>query len=1152
MAAPASAFVSSLFDQLATYIANGTSVTDIQNDLTNNCGVPSAVASMIAQALVNGGKIDYTGQPTNLGDLLNPFLPSPAPTALTNITVDDLSFACDLTDQSFEFDGSATVPLTLAGQSASWSPALSVSSAVQDGNRDNEGTLSSSFTLGTLNLDAEYDFSSDSQTLTADISAASGQLSLQSLCSGFGLTMPSLWGGVSDISLTDAALELDMSGETDTVQITAQYSAGSLLSGDAFAMVINNDTGWTLVFGAELGTNFSNFPVIGSIGSAVLPTDLTAALATDSAAASVVISTGAIQNLIIPDANNSFANYPAISFAGAGLMFAALLDLSSGGSGTCTGSLANFNNPPPKQGEQPTNYDTSILITADLTPSVVTLTAELGSRTLYDCGKLELTLSIFLAATPTIQIQSSITVCNVAFDMSIDLTAEELFCILKLQSTGGITLPNPLQNVQIDSIQGVIGIDFDKAEAEVGMAAVFAFNNAPTGTSSNSVISSLVPHGTSSASAGQVPAPSEWECALIVGIDADLIPDIDLALLSINQINLGDACGFLCPAVPSGVTQALNGIQLNNILIYWCDTLPGNFAALNLTLPDGTALGTGFIFQGGLSWGSFSAFAGINVTSSGCSGNLSVSPINIPSGGGILSITGDGPGQNGVTAGGPIVQFNTNPSSGQYFTASWTVKLLDVFNGSADVTVTSTELDFTVTANAGLLISGDIQCQLDPAQGWFNFQCSGSLDDNYSVDLDIAGFQETISLGQYDFLASVSVDVNDDGISGSLDATFEFGGINLSVPTVSVDGSWSSAEDLVDSICDQIKNYSSTIFNDFVGEMENLGQKFEKDIEHLEDYFTEFVDWFWGDNKKKNPAYFKNYALVQGSGPAVFEVYDMKLRFVPDWTTLSFLDPKGKNTITQNMDPVLALLPQDTVMVPSRVNGTVFQDQSGNFYLSLSDGYYTPQSGPNNEKKNTPNSAKYSVQNATAFLQRSTCLTEFLAFQVNQYGAGMQSASNDIDNIDDNKLLQSKTSIQSMFQTLANVMVIQGDGGGQECSLFLDGIRYVLAGGWTTVYFMSFCTSGYSATKIPQAAYDGIPEYALPEGIAIAPKQLYRSNVQSQTTVYWASNDGAYTLHPINQAYYDQNFPGQAWTRIPDEFLWSLRMGNWLYGTVGG
>ncbi len=1133
MSSPSPAFASSLFDTVANYLqqlSNGqTDQQTIENDLQTYL-VPSDVATMIAQALVKGEKVELaTGQSTTLGALLNPFLPSqyPVPEAWTNIPVGNLSFTCtgDVTDPSFEFDGSATIPLTLAGQSVTWSPALSVSSAVQDGSRDNDGSLISSFTLGTLDLGGEYDFSSDSQTFTADVSAASGQLSLQSLCGAFSLTMPSLWEGVSDISLTSASLQLDMSDDgTDTLQITAQYSAGSL-SGDAFATVINDDGAWKLVFGGDLGTNFSNFPVIGS--------DLQAPL--DLAAAFAIVSTDAISNFSIPVAASSpFENYP-ITMA-AGVMIAALIDLSNP-SGTCATNLANFNNPP--QAANSTPASDNILVTADLTAGAATLTADLGSKTIYSYT-LDLTLSIIFATTVTIQLSSSLTVSGMTFGVSIDLTAEVLLIDLSLQSSDGIQLQLSdssyfPSNVYINSIQGVLGIDFEKFEAEAGIAAVFGFNASPSGVPSTNLVKSLLPAPTSRAS-GQVPAPSKWECALIAGAELETLIDIDLVLLSIDQISLADICSILCPGVSADAAQALNGISLNNILLYWCDDLPGNFAALNLTLPGyGTDLPTGFIFQGGLTWGSFSAFAGITVVSSGCSGSLSVSPISI---GSILSISGAGIDQTGVTTNGPIVTFNTSGSPA-YLYANWEVKLLDVpLAGATTVQVTSTELDFSIDAKIGSLASGSFDCQLDPAQGWFNFQCSGTFDDShYSVPIASGVYNQNISLEGSSFSASFSVTVDNDNVAWTVDATLQYLGLSLSVPGFKGDFALGTVDDVLKGVWHAILANVDSVFANVLNDIQALGKDIGKLFNDVVKDIQRFVDWLSGHPSK--PGYLQNNAiLISDAGDVYFEVESMRLRWVPDDTTLQAIDPKRKHTFSQNMDPVIAGLKQDTVMVPSRVDGTMFQLQDGGKWFLIASGYRGGTSGPT-----VP--SLYVIQNADWFQARCNGPVK-VAWQVNQYGGGNQSAFGDMFFIPYNDPLKDLTDGTGAIQSDAP----QGSANHGSISLFIDGIRYHFGGNlWSGSSLVTWPGKSTAVVTIPDIAYSAMPQYqglGVPGNdytIDIQQGSLYKSD--QQTAIYYASmgSDGLIRgLYWINLNQWASIWKMAAPILFPDAFWQCLRV----------
>ena len=194
---------------------------------------------------------------------------------------------------------------------------------------------------------------------TITFSTAQASVTLEPLCAAFGFTAPTLPSVlVGNISGGITSLTIDVNNPALEMVGTC---TGILPASDPcvfFAAAIDDpENGWALVFGGDLETNFSNFPVIGSPGLAI-PLDL--------AAAFLVVSTGGISDYSIPDQGNFFANYP-ITFTQAGVMIAALLDLTTNpGKTTCSTNLAYFNNPPQTPQSQPESGN--ILITADLKP----------------------------------------------------------------------------------------------------------------------------------------------------------------------------------------------------------------------------------------------------------------------------------------------------------------------------------------------------------------------------------------------------------------------------------------------------------------------------------------------------------------------------------------------------------------------------------------------------------------------------------------------------------------------------------------------------------------------------------------------------------------------------------------------------------------
>jgi hypothetical protein len=968
------------------------------------------------------------------------------------------------------------------------------------------------------------------------------QPTLEPLCAAFGFTAPTLPTALAgNISLGITSFAIDVTNPALQITGTCTGVLPASAPCNFFVSATDDlDNGWALVFGGDLQARFSNFPIIGSADLSV-PLDL--------AAAFLVVSTGGITNYTVPDSANSFANSPISFSGGGGVMIAAMLDLSNVSSGTCGGNLAYCNNPPQTQEAQPQSEN--ILITADLNATEATLTAALGSRTLYNWSNnsaqaavtLDLTLSLIFAGSVTIQLTSSLTVRNMTFGVSIDLSEETLLFDLSLTSSGGIQLELPdyqyfPSNVYINSIQGLLGIDFEKCEAEVGIAAAFSFGAPPSSTSSTDLVTSLLPTNNNPVS-GNVPAPSAWECALIVGLDPETLIDIDLVLLSIDQVSLFDICGLLLPpnTLPSDIAQVLNGISLNNILFYWCDDLPGNFAALNLSLPGyGTDLPTGLIFQGGLTWGSFSAFAGITVDSSGCSGSFSVSPFSI---GSILSISGGGTGWTGpngqtIGANGPEVEFNTTGSPNPYIYANWAVTLLDLGSVSALVTVTSTELDFSIDAQIGSMADASFDCQLDPAQGWFSFQCSGTFDDSnsgYGVGINTGPYNETIQLSGLDFSASFSVTVNGSDVSWTVEGTLKYYGLSLSIPSFTGDFLLGTVEDVLKAVWRAILASVDSVFSNILNEIRNLGKDFVHFVDKVVDDVKAFFNWVTGG--KNLPSWSNPGSYLESAGGVYFEVVDdngIKLQFVPA-STFPVVNPNNHN-VFQNMDPVIAAQPQD-VMLPDVTNGTVFQRRDDGQWFVVAWNYKSGNSG-------TEVAAVYPIQNFSnpgGFQQRCTGPVE-VAWQVNPYGGGNQSA--------DEQIHQAVTTNGTLNGFKNGIGAIASDATSGpnygSISLFIDGIRYHI--GPNLWYPLGVNGHFETPSTIPDAAYSGLPQYqglgSNDYTIDVQQGNLYKSDAQQ--AIYYASmgSDGLTTgLYYIDYNQWVSIWKAAAPILIPDAF-WEL------------
>ena len=394
---------------------------------------------------------------------------------------------------------------------------------------------------------------------------------------------------------------------------------------------------------------------------------------------------------------------------------------------------------------------------------------------------------------------------------------------------------------------------------------------------------------------------------------------------------------------------------------------------------------------------------------------------------------------------------------------------------------------------------------------------------NSSVTIDIPelDYNERISLEECDFSASVSVTVNDGDITGTIEATFEFEGLTLTVPTFSGNISLSSVEDLVDAIFQQIVNNVDSVFSDMISDILKLGKGFVKFINKVEDDIKSFVDWLLGDHKSHTPDYLKNGALITNGGP-VFEVENMMLRWVPDPTTLTAL----KGTPITGMSPVIAALKQDQVMVPSRMDGTVLQSQDDLQWFLIASAYQSGHSGPSSP-------AKYVIKNVTSFEARCSGPVE-VSWQVNQFGGGSQSTGDEIQPIPDNDLLNGISNGIVYIESDAS----QGPNFG-SISLFIDGVRYHIG-----QYLWSAIGNPPHIT-IPDIAYSNMPQYqglgnqADDYTIDIAQGSLYKSDNPAEPDIYYAStgSDGLNAgLYYISYAQWVSFWQSSSPTLIPDAF----------------
>jgi hypothetical protein len=1027
MVSTASAFASSLLDQAAALLGQPAN-EDKLTSLLSSAGLPNALAGLIAHTVVTGGEVDLNqGAPATLGTLVHPFLPSGTqlPAAwTTQLTFSSVTFTANLGTGSLAFAGTISLPVTLGSANVNWSATWNLASQGSGQTRSTTGSLSGSLPLPGVTATGEYDFTQSGQVLRGTLGPASGNsVDLDALCTAFGITGLSLPSELPSIALEGLQWELDFAQAAgDRFEVTGQCVLGSKASLDAFVL-LTKPAGWVLTFGCTVEPSFAGLSVLGfSFAGASLALD----------AAVLLVSTGPVTGFKVPALGNP-VNWPFDPFAvnlQGGAMAGAVLNL-----GTSTGGVA-------QQLSHINGAPGTLLLEAQL-PSP-RLTVVLGDKKILNWSMVSLNLSLSAPFDVRVDGQMTLLEEDLIFDVGLTITDGEIEGSLNMTAPHGVQLP-VLKGVLLDEIGGMIGIDFLEQEIVAGLAGRITIGDgtaAGSAGSTQALIGPLLPsaRGSSTVSA---PAPDPFEFALVLGVNDDAvvlpIPDADLVMLRIGEFDLGTLVTAMTDNPPPAALTAIDGLKLKDVLLYCCHTAPGE-----IMLPDGTKPDPGTRFHGVLDcWEKFQVWAAVEVdATAGFSGSFAMSPINLAS---VVSLTGSStvkiPADANFPAGGPSLSLATSGSP--FISGSADLKVFNISNTDVELTVGSDRFSFALSNQEGSLLQDQLQCRLDSGLKHFELDASAQLQGTLQLPALMGVNLDPIELGKYGFSATLMVDITEDPTL-RLRGSFNFEGDTLQFPDVTLDGSFTSLEQIPGQVSDQIRAKAESIFGGALDDARNLIVEYgDRAIDFVENVGKDVVNTVKSllgiHSSHKKPSWMKDGTLLWSGQGSVYEMRSRTLRLIPDSQTQAAL---GGDPVDIG-DLLMASLVTDSTMVPSRIDvSLIVQQNSPNRYLVIS------ELGKNGQ---TP--ARYQIRDTAAFYQACYAVANL------PNEPSLPSESDDLEQLPNNG-------------TLSPCCLIAKDGA-PDRAIFFDGIKRHIPDPGTMALLKQ-----QNGGTLPATAYDGIPAAA--------------------------------------------------------------------------
>jgi len=442
----------------------------------------------------------------------------------------------------------------------------------------------------------------------------------------------------------------------------------------------------------------------------------------------------------------------------------------------------------------------------------------------------------------------------------IGITDAEIEAMLEVSAS----LPGPdgtLVPASLDAPMGLPGIKLDELAVEfgamweppgidLGIEGQFHIGGEPVGDDKFAVVFDLE---------GEVPNPTLLYC--------------HIAELSMEELVIA------CLDTSVNLPPFIRDINMSDLTVYWAES--------DQYLPDGTPASQGFGFNGFIDIYGFAAHAGLMVKASqGISGDAEMPPITLPG----IAITGRGTGVTVnqmyvndqwetvdrfppttdqtprktrtvqlIPPGGPFLQFNT--LSSPYFAASIRVNLLHLYSEEIDVEISEKGIAFELEYKIGVLADFKLACILKDIS---SFSASAGFDLGLKADIGpIVIFGVNFGTIHLDvgFFTDFSLAIDSHGFDLKVGGSFEFEGASLTMPTLTLDASFTDMAKLPEEIVKQLDKEAAHIFKalfDDIGailkeglkEIEKIGKEAAKEAEEIGKAAAEQAEKVLDDAKK--------------------------------------------------------------------------------------------------------------------------------------------------------------------------------------------------------------------------------------------------------------------------------------------------------------
>lgn len=820
---PDDAFVLSEVDIVIQHSAGTTDV--LVDGLTTIAGVELmfTVAHLDGAWALSAGMADEL-QEIDFSDFITQLFASfglTLPASLPSFKLKNLAVQYDLASKSFAFAGdsvtASTITLGTIDHPVDTRLDLTVTTDPDTGARSYTGYLRGTMTLGTATFQIEYDFG-EATVLKGSWDGGSGALGFSDLAASHGIDHSLQPPAGLSLALTRAAFEFDTTKGRFLL-------SGASAQGEAFFIASNANQQWDFAFGI-LARLTDVLPHWGSIGI-------------DDAI--VVLSTVRDDKFVVPSlpAPPSAASQPLATARHAfptlgerkmklvpGVSVAALLTL--GGDGN-----------PLLKTLSAVAGKSELLVQATLddeTGQASLLSYLEGSLTLVGTGSQKLVLSgVYIQLNPdpfAVMIAGSVLIpfnevtleASGALALS-DNEMEALFRVKAQQDGKAAALPMPfgLRGVTLDEVDIEVGSVIEPPSVDLGIEGKFNIVGQPVDANDFTIVLALE---------GEVPDP------------------IYLAT-HIQSLTVADAIAAETGEAISGLPDLITAIKAEDVSMYWSQSS-------GTVLPDGTVASEGFGFNGVVEIGSFAAHARLAVSATtGVVGDAELAPIDWS----VVKLTGNGQGvtvkqakiggewqvvtrppidEHGtametrdhqvIPPGGATVAISTRSSP--YIDVSAKVTLFDLISSDVEIEVSNDGFTYMQREDAGGVFHSEFDCTISKsgfaAQSEFDIDIKGNIGPIKILGIDFG----TLSL-DVGFHTKLDFKVDASGFTMAVAGSFEFEGLSLTMPDLTIHESFSSFAELPDKILQQIEDNADEIFAELFDAAKRLLEAAEKEVEAI-------------------------------------------------------------------------------------------------------------------------------------------------------------------------------------------------------------------------------------------------------------------------------------------------------------------------------